>query len=876
MTFLLTDVEGSTRALERLGATAYGDALRAHQRVIPRSPRPARQASRSTRRATRSSACLLRARRGRGGTTDPRRARRGPAPRPGRAAYGRAAPRRGEVHRPGRAPCGAYRRGGHGGQIRPLRLDRGRPRAHVVTPARPRRAAAEGPLRADPPVPARRRGLPAAADDPSFEPPRPATPFIGRSAEVADIADCSRVGPGSSPSPAPAAAARPASRSRRRPRPPRSSPTALTWQALAPLRDPDLVTPSLAGTLGVKADEASVDAIGTALAGQRRLLVIDNCEHLLPGVAVEIARLREACPSVTLLVTSRERLQLAGEHVYPVAGLDDADSVELFLSRAAAAAGSGADAEPVEAVRQLCERLDRLPLAIELAAARAAALRPAQLLERLGRRLDLLKGGRTPIHASSRSGRRSSGRTTSSTTASGSSSARSPSSTVDAPSRRPRARAGRRWRGSSRCSTRACCVGGRAPTKSLASGCSRRSASSASSSSRGRGTTSRRCAPRTRAGTPRRSRHASAGIPLGGAPGTSVGHDRDRQPARGVHLARRRGRGGGSDGDGREALPLLPERRCVCRVRRVGAARPGARPTAEPAARSPAATRRDVASTSWATGRGSGALRGGGAERRRRQVTRRFAGRRHSVSVGSWSRTATSARPRRSWPRRSPASGPSHSPETSCGRCRTTRARSPSPARPTGRCPSPRRRWRSRAARTSSTRSGRRRSSSHGSRSHLGDDIGALGHAARLRRPVRRGRGPGCGRVRPLGRGRRPGTPRAHERCGRPRRRRRPHPHAARPHRQDGRAGVAQEAHRGDARPRRARSARLPRRRARRRPGRSARARDGKLPRREPPHGRRRPRTEPRPAASGARSAPTDGDGLREVARLCRVTVTRP
>ena len=134
-----------------------------------------------------------------------------------------------------------------------------------------------------------------------------------------------------------------------------------------------------------------MDAIGTALAGQQRLLVIDNCEHLLPGVAVEIARLREACPSVTLLVTSRERLQLAGEHVYPVAGLDDADSVELFLSRAAAA---GADAEPVEAVRLLCERLDRLPLAIELAAARAAALGPAQLLERLGRRLDLLKGGR--------------------------------------------------------------------------------------------------------------------------------------------------------------------------------------------------------------------------------------------------------------------------------------------------------------------------------------------------------------------------------------------------------------------------------------------------------------------------------------------------
>ncbi len=391
VTFLLTDVEESTRSLELLGAAAYGEALRAHQRVV----RAALDRHGGVEVDTQGDSFLCAFSSARDAAAAVREMQDELAEGP---LHVRAGLHTGEalldegryvgldVHRAARV--GAV---GHGGQTVLSASTAG-----VLEPGSfPLRDLGEHRLK-DLSEPIRLYQL----GDGDFPPlrtihssnlPVPATPFIGRSAEVAEIARLlagrtrlvTLTGPGGSGKTRLAlqGAAEAAE----------EFPDGITWQALAPLRDPALVTPSLAGTLGVKADEASVDAIGTALAGQRRLLVIDNCEHLLPGVAVEIARLREACPSVTLLVTSRERLQLAGEHVYPVAGLDDADSVELFLSRAAAA---GADTEPVEAVRQLCGRLDRLPLAIELAAARAAVLEPAQLLERLGGRLDLLRGGR--------------------------------------------------------------------------------------------------------------------------------------------------------------------------------------------------------------------------------------------------------------------------------------------------------------------------------------------------------------------------------------------------------------------------------------------------------------------------------------------------
>ena len=98
-----------------------------------------------------------------------------------------------------------------------------------------------------------------------------------------------------------------------------------------------------------------------------------------------------SCPRLDVLVTSRERLRVAGEQVYPVPVLARSDSRELFVTRARAAVP---EFEPDDHVDELCARLDDLPLALELAAARTPLLTTSQLLDRLGERLDLLRGGR--------------------------------------------------------------------------------------------------------------------------------------------------------------------------------------------------------------------------------------------------------------------------------------------------------------------------------------------------------------------------------------------------------------------------------------------------------------------------------------------------
>ncbi len=151
------------------------------------------------------------------------------------------------------------------------------------------------------------------------------------------------------------------------------------WVPLASLREPALVVDSIAQTLG--AGDDLHDHIGA----RELLLLLDNFEQVATA-APALATLLHACPSVRLLVTSREPLRIAGEREYPVSPLEAGDGVELFCARA--------NLDPSPAIAELCRRLDRLPLAIELAAARAKALAPEQLLERLGRRLDLLQGGR--------------------------------------------------------------------------------------------------------------------------------------------------------------------------------------------------------------------------------------------------------------------------------------------------------------------------------------------------------------------------------------------------------------------------------------------------------------------------------------------------
>jgi predicted ATPase len=124
--------------------------------------------------------------------------------------------------------------------------------------------------------------------------------------------------------------------------------------------------------------------------GRRLLLLLDNFEHVIEA-ASEVAAVLTECPHADVLVTSRERLRVQGEHVYPVPVLERGEARRLFVTRARAARP---DFEPDEGVDELCDRLDDLPLALELAAARTSLLSTAQLLNRLGSRLDLLRGGR--------------------------------------------------------------------------------------------------------------------------------------------------------------------------------------------------------------------------------------------------------------------------------------------------------------------------------------------------------------------------------------------------------------------------------------------------------------------------------------------------
>jgi predicted ATPase/class 3 adenylate cyclase len=151
------------------------------------------------------------------------------------------------------------------------------------------------------------------------------------------------------------------------------------WVGLASLRDPALVSETIAQVVGAKDDLAS------HVAERELLLLLDNLEQVIEA-APELAQLLSACPNLTLLVTSRELLRVSGEVEYPVPPLASPEAVSLFCER------SALEASPE--IAELCTRLDDLPLAVELAAARTKALTPAQITERLSGWLDLLKGGR--------------------------------------------------------------------------------------------------------------------------------------------------------------------------------------------------------------------------------------------------------------------------------------------------------------------------------------------------------------------------------------------------------------------------------------------------------------------------------------------------
>ncbi|MDQ1646414.1 MAG: hypothetical protein QOJ50_2598, partial [Cryptosporangiaceae bacterium] len=159
---------------------------------------------------------------------------------------------------------------------------------------------------------------------------------------------------------------------------------------------------AIVAAAGSQAQGKSVhDVLGAACEGGQVLLVLDNCEHLVDDVASTSVALLRAHPHLRILATSREPLRIAGESVMTVPPLSTEPAgvrgglpaaVRLFSDRAHAAAGFD-PAEHLDAIAELCRKLDGLPLAIELAARQVAVLPPETLLTRIGERLDLLTGG---------------------------------------------------------------------------------------------------------------------------------------------------------------------------------------------------------------------------------------------------------------------------------------------------------------------------------------------------------------------------------------------------------------------------------------------------------------------------------------------------
>jgi len=165
---------------------------------------------------------------------------------------------------------------------------------------------------------------------------------------------------------------------------------------LAPIADPEVVIPALASVLGVQAQPGMtpIESIVDWCLGRRLLLIVDNCEHVLAPVVAIVEAVVAGCQTVTVVATSREPLGVTGEQVIRIPSLATAAGVELFRNRAGAAGATfdGSDDE-LAAIAAISHRLDGIPLAIELAAARSRSLSPQELLDRLDDRFRLLRGG---------------------------------------------------------------------------------------------------------------------------------------------------------------------------------------------------------------------------------------------------------------------------------------------------------------------------------------------------------------------------------------------------------------------------------------------------------------------------------------------------
>jgi predicted ATPase/Tfp pilus assembly protein PilF len=257
------------------------------------------------------------------------------------------------------------------------------------------RSALRRALEADPAAETRalyRELLAAHAEPDGLAPgglPPELTSFVGREQELAAIATelaetrlLTLTGPGGSGKTrlACAAAARTAD--------------TVVFVELGSIADPALVGDAAATASGilVPARRTAAEAVAERLAGLRVLLVLDTCEHVLDACAALAETILGRCPDVTILATSRERLRCSGERTWQVPRLAPAESVELFLSRAREADPSFAPGDLGE-IEELCARLEGMPLALEMAAARVPTFAPAQIAARLDQSLDILAGG---------------------------------------------------------------------------------------------------------------------------------------------------------------------------------------------------------------------------------------------------------------------------------------------------------------------------------------------------------------------------------------------------------------------------------------------------------------------------------------------------
>jgi predicted ATPase len=377
VTFLFTDVEGSTKLLHELGPEQYADALAEHRRIV----REAVNRHGGVEVDTQGDAFFVAFSTAPGALQAAQEALDG-------LASGRIRVRIGihtgtahiteegyvgdDVHRAARIAAAAY-----GGQVLVSAAT-----ALLVDTDRLRELGEHRLKDFDTAMPLYQLGegdFPPLKTISNTNLPRPASSFVGRAREVEEIGELLQdgarlltlTGPGGTGKTRLALEAASELVGEFK--------AGVFWVGLAALRDPSLVTDTIAFVLG--AEDGPQEHIGD----REMLLLLDNLEQVVEA-APELAALVEQCPNLRLLVTSRELLRVRGEREYRVLPLAESEAVALFRERS----GLAVD----DTVADLCRALDNLPLAIELAAARAGVMSPRQIRERLSRRLDLLKGGR--------------------------------------------------------------------------------------------------------------------------------------------------------------------------------------------------------------------------------------------------------------------------------------------------------------------------------------------------------------------------------------------------------------------------------------------------------------------------------------------------